>query len=104
MIKKFKNGNILMSVKRDFIMGYYDNDNIENFYHDECFMNDITFTYIDGIPYFIDCNSGLIYDSPFYLFSDFINHMLTKKKLRLYPYEKSISKVLFYKYLDNINC
>ena len=31
MIKKFKNGNILMTVKRDFIMGYYDNENIENF-------------------------------------------------------------------------
>ena len=104
MIKKFKNGNILMSVKRDFIMGYYDNDNIENFYHDECFMNDITFTYIDGVPYFIDCNGGLVYDSQFYLFTDFINHMSTKKKLRLYPYDKATSKVLFYKYLDNINC
>ena len=104
MITKFKNGNILMSVTRDLKSGYYDKNNIENFYHDECFMKDIAFTYIDDIPYFIDCNSGLVYDSPFLSFNDFINHMLTKKKLRLYPYEKSVSKVLFYKYLDNINC
>ena len=104
MIKKFKNGNILMSTKRDIIMGYYDDNNIENFYHDECFMNDITFTYIDGIPYFIDVNTRLAYDSPFYYFSDFIYHMYTKKKLRLYPYDKRISEELCNKYLDNIDC
>ena len=101
MITKFKNGNILMSVKRDLLMGYYDDNNIENFYHDECFMNDITFTYIDGVPYFIDCNTGLVYDSPYYDFRDFINHMYTKKKLRLYPYGKRISEELFNKYLIN---
>ena len=103
MIKKFKNGNILLSVKRDFLKGYYDSDNIENFYHDECFMNDITFTYIDGIPYFIDCITCLVYESPFYMFSDFINHMGTKKKLRLYPYDKNMSRELYYKYFYNID-
>ena len=102
MITKFKNGNILMSTKRDFLLGYYDDNNIENFYHNECFMNDITFTYIDGIPYFIDCNTGLVYDSPYYLFTDFINHMHTKKKLRLFPYDKKISKELYNKYLINM--
>ena len=103
MIKKFKNGNILMSTKKDIIRGYYDSDNIENFYHDECFMNDITFTYIDGVAYFIDCNTGLVYDSPYYLFTDFIIHMYTKKKLRIYPYGRKMSRELFYKYLDNID-
>ena len=102
MIKKFKNGNILMSVTRDLKSGYYDKNNIENFYHDECFMNDIVFTYIDGLPYFIDCYQAKAYESPYYLFTDFINHMLEKGKLRLYPCEDS--KELFYKYLDNINC
>ena len=103
MIKKYKNGNIIMSVKRDFLMGYYNSDNIEKFYSDECFMCDIYFTYIDGIPYFIDLNTRLVYDSPFYLFIDFINHMRTKKKLRLYPYGKKISEELCNKYLDNID-
>ena len=101
MIKKFKNGSILMNVKRDFLIGYYDSGNIENFYHDECFMNDITFGYINGIAYFIDFNSSLVYDSPFYLFKDFIEYMCTKKKLKLYPYGKRISEELINKYLDN---
>ena len=104
MIAKFKDGNILMSTKRDFLMGYYDDNNIESFYHDECFMQDITFTYIDGMAYFIDFNTGLVYDSPYYLFTDFINHMYTKKKLRLYPYGKRISEELYNKYLDNMDC
>lgn len=103
MIKKFKNGNILMSTKKDIIMGYYDSDNIEKFYYDDCFMSDIAFGYIDGIPYFIDCNTRLVYDSPFYYFSDFIYHMYTKKKLKLYPYGKKISHELCNKYLDNID-
>ena len=103
MITKFKNGKILMSTKRDFLMGYYNESNIENFYHDECSMNYITFTYIDGMPYFIDINTRLVYDSPFYLFIDFINHMRTKKKLRLYPHDKRISEELCNKYLDNID-
>ena len=64
-------------------------------------MNDITFTNIDGIPYFIDSITCLVYDSPFYLFSDFINHMSTKKKLRLYPYGKKMSRELYYKYFYN---
>ena len=103
MIKKFKNGNILMNTKKDIKSGYYDDSNIESFYHNECFMNDITFTYIDGIPYFIDINTRLAYDSPFYLFKDFIDYMYTKKKLRLYPYGKRISEDLINKYLDNMD-
>ena len=103
MIKKYKNGNILMSTKRDIIRGYYDDNNIENFYHDECFMCDITFGYINGIAYFIDFNTSLVYDSPFYYFSDFLYYMYTKKKLKLHPNDKRISHELCNRYLDNID-
>ena len=102
MIKKLKNGNILMNIKKDIKSGYYDDNNIENFYHNECFMNDIYFTYIDGMPYFIDCNTRLAYDSPFYLFRDFISYMYTNKKLKLYPYDKRVSEELCNRYLDNM--
>ena len=101
MIKKFKNGNIVMNIKKDIKNGYYDGENIENFYHDECFMCDIYFTYIHGEPYFIDINTRLAYDSPFYYYTDFITHMYKKKKLKLYPHGKRISEEICNIYLDN---
>ena len=41
MIKKFKNGNIVLDVRDDIKNGYYEKtiESIENFYHHDCVLN-----------------------------------------------------------------
>lgn len=102
MIKKLQNGDIILDVREDLKTGYYDKDNIENFYHDEMFMNDLYFTYIGGTPYIIDTNTQLVYHCPCYLFSDFINNLFENRKIKLKVLSKGMSKMLYYDYLDMI--
>ena len=100
MIKKFDNGNIKLNITKDLKDGYYNSDNIGNFYYDEMVRNDLYFDYIDGNSYFIDTNRNIVYKCPYYLFSSFIDYMLEYGKIKLYPYDKETSYELISKYLE----
>ena len=97
MIKKFKNGNIVLDVREDIKKGYYEKniESIENFYHNDMCMEDLYINQINGYLYIVDYNTGLVYDLPGgYLFKDFLEELLNKGKIKLIPYGKKISKEL----------
>ena len=96
MIKKFKNGNIVLDVREDIKKGYYENiESIENFHHHDMCMEDLYINQINGYLYIIDYNTRLVYDLPSgYMFKDFLKELLNKGKIKLIPYGKRISKEL----------
>ena len=99
MIKKFKNGNIVLDIREDIKKGYYEKtiEGIENFYHDDMCMEDLYINQINGYLYIVDYNTRLVYDLPGrYLFKDFLEELLNKGKIKLIPYWKRISKELLH--------
>ena len=97
MIKKFKNGNIVLDIRDDIKKGYYEKniESIENFYHNDMCMEDLYINQINGYLYIVDFNTGLVYDLPGgYLFKDFLEELLNKGKIKLIPYGKIMSKEL----------
>ena len=95
MIRKFKNGNIVLDIREDIKKGYYEKtiDGIENFYHNEMYMEDLYINQINGYLYIVDFNKRLVYDLPRgYL--NFLKELLNKGKIKLIPYGKRISKEL----------
>ena len=99
MIKKFKNGNIVLDIRDDIRSGYYEKniESIENFYHNDMCMEDLYINQINGYLYVVDFNTGLVYDLPGgYLFKDFLEELLNKGKIKLIPYGKRISKELLH--------
>ena len=93
MIKKFKNGNIVLDIRDDIKSGYYNINGIENFYHHDMCMEDLYINQINGYLYIVDYNTRLVYDlSRGYLY--FLEELLTKRKIKLIPYGKKISKEL----------
>ena len=97
MIKKFKNGNIVLDIRDDIKNGYYEKtiESIENFYHNEMCMETLYINQINGYLYIIDYNTRLVYDLPGgYMFEDFLKELLNKGKIKLIPYGKRISKEL----------
>ena len=99
MIKKFKNGNIVLDVRDDIKNGYYEKtiESIENFYHNDMCMEDLYINQINGYLYIVDYNTGLVYDLPGgYLFKDFLEELLNKGKIKLIQYGEKISKELLH--------
>ena len=97
MIRKFKNGNIVLDVREDIKKGYYEKtiESIENFYHHDMFMEDLYINQINGYLYIVDYNTRFVYDLPSgYTFKDFLKELLNKGKIKLIPYGKKISKDL----------
>ena len=97
MIKKFKNGNIVLDIRDDIKSGYYEKtiDSIEKFYHNEMCMEDLYINQINGYLYIVDFNKRLVYDLPGgYLFKDFLEALLNNGKIKLIPYGKIMSKEL----------
>ena len=97
MIKKFKNGNIVLDIREDIKNGYYEKtiDSIENFYHNDMCMEDLYINQINGYLYIVDFNKRLVYDLPGgYMFKDFLEELLNKGKIKLIPYGKIMSKEL----------
>ena len=95
MIKKFKNGNIVLDIRDDIKSGYYNIEGIENFYHNDMCMEDLYINQINGYLYIVDFNTGLVYDLPGgYMFKDFLEELLNKGKIKLIPYGKIMSKEL----------
>ena len=50
MIKKFKNGNIVLDIRDDIKKGYYEKtiEGIENFYYNDMTMEDLYINQING--------------------------------------------------------
>ena len=95
MIKKFKNGNIVLDIREDIKKGYYEKtiEGIENFYHHDMCMEDLYINQINGYLYIVDFNKRLVYDLPRgYL--NILEEILNKGKIKLIPYGKKISKEL----------
>ena len=79
MIRKFKNGNIVLDIREDIKRGYFDIENIENFCHDDMCWEDLYINQINGYLYITDYNTGLVYDLPGgYHFKDFLEELLNK--------------------------
>lgn len=97
MIKKFKNGNIVLDVRDDIKSRCYEKtiNSIENFYYFEMCMENLYINQINGYLYIVDYNTRLVYDLPGgYLFKDFLEELLNKGKIKLIPYGKIMSKEL----------
>lgn len=95
MIKKFKNGKILLKPdKNDFENGVLN----ENFYHDEMLMSDLYINQINGYQYIVDFNTLLVYEIGSYLLQNPLKFILETleedKKIYLYPLSKKESKSL----------
>ena len=104
MIKKFKNGNIVLDIRDDIKNGYYEKtiESIENFYHHDMTIENLYINQINGYLYIVDYITGLVYDLPGgYLFKDFLEELLNKGKIKLIPYGKRISKELLLYDLEN---
>ena len=97
MIKKFKNGNIVLDIRDDIKKGYYEKtiEGIENFCHNEMYMEDLYVNQINGYLYIVDFNKRLVYDLP-RRYLNFLEELLNKGKIKLIPYGKKISKELLH--------
>ena len=99
MIKKFKNGNIVLDIREDIKNGYFEKtiESLENFYYNDMIMENLYINQINGYLYIVDYNTGLVYNLPGgYMFKDFLEKLLTKGKIKLIPYGKKISKELLH--------
>ena len=96
MIKKFKNGNIVLDIREDIITGYYEPNirSVENFYHHSMTMEDLCINQINGYMYIVDFNKQLVYDLPENNFELFLLELIENGKIKLIPYGKRISKSL----------
>jgi len=92
MIKKFKNGKILLKPDAiDFENGQLN----ENFYHDEMFMSDLSLNQINGYMYITDYNTQTVYELGSYLMQNPLKFILEELeengKMYLYPLTKKES-------------
>ena len=102
MLKEFKNGNLVVDVRRDIKEGYFDiNDTewIDQFYYHELTMEDYYFYDIEGSMYLVNYRTENIYD-----FSNccinvliFLKEQLEEGnyKCKLYPMDRKTTKELF---------
>lgn len=92
MIKKFKNGKILL--KPDSIEDIKN----ESFYHDEMFMANLYFDQINGYMYIVDYNSSLVYYLGSHLLQNPLQYLLEeleeRGKMYLYPLTRKESQSL----------
>lgn len=90
MIKKFKNGKVMLQCKKSELN--------ENFYHDEMFWSDLYINQINGYLYITDFNTQLVYEIGSYLMQNPIKYILdtieSDGKMYLYPLSKKESKSL----------
>ena len=94
MIKKFKNGNINLSIKEDLKSGYYNCDNVESFIHDEMFMSDLYIEVINGYLYILDMSNNNLYEFGFITIDDFLRKILKGHTIKLYRLDKRATKDL----------
>jgi len=87
MIKKFKNGKVMLQCKKSELD--------ESFCHDEMFWSDLYINQINGYLYIIDHNTQLVYELGSYFMQDPIKYILetieSEGKMYLYPLSKKES-------------
>ena len=93
-IKKFKNGNINLSIKEDLKNGYYDINNVENFIHGEMWINDLYIEIIGGYLYILDRSNNNLYEFGFITIDDFLRKLLKCHTIKLYKLDKEVTKDL----------
>jgi hypothetical protein len=108
MIKKFKNGKILLQVKSIDFDGLQVS---ESFYHDDMFFSDLSLNQINGYMYLVDYNTQLVYEyiqlgglqsyNPIYsicnvqnALKEIIDGLTEYKKVYLFPLTKKESESL----------
>ena len=94
MIKKFKNGNINLCIKEDLKNGYYDHNNIENFIHDEMFLEGLYINVIGGYLYVLDTSNYNLYELGFITIDVFLSELLKGYTIKLYKLDKEVAKDL----------
>lgn len=96
MIKKFKNGKIVLDIREDLRTEYYEKNiqSVEGFYHNEMFMQDLYINQINGYQYIVDWSTQRLYDLPRNDFKLFLEELSNGKKITLEPYGKRMSKSL----------
>lgn len=94
MIKKFKNGNINLSIKEDLKNGYYNINNIEGFIHNEMFLEDLYIEIIGGYLYILDMSSNNLYELGFITIDVFLSELLKGNTIKLYKLNKAVTKEL----------
>ena len=96
MIKKFKNGKILLKPDKMDILE--DGSIDESFYHDDMFIQDLYINQINGYQYIVDFNTGLVYELGSYLLQNPLKYILDELeengKMYLYPLTRKHSKDL----------
>ena len=94
MIKKFKNGNINLSIKEDLKNGYYDYNNVENFIHDEMFLDGLYINIIGGYLYVLDTSNYNLYELGFITIDVFLSELLKGYTIKLYKLDKEVANDL----------
>ena len=94
MIKKFKNGNINLSIKEDLKNDYYNHNNVEGFIHNEMFLEDLYIEIINGYLYVLDTSNYYLYELGFITINDFLNELLKGYIIKLYKLDKEVAKDL----------
>ena len=94
MIKKFKNGNINLSIKEDLKNDYYNHNNVEGFIHGEMFMEDLYINIIGGYLYILDTSNYNLYALDFMTINEFLNELLKGYTIKLYKLDKRTTKDL----------
>ena len=95
MIKKFKNGNINLSIKEDLKNGYYNiNHKVDNFIYNEMFMEDLYIETINGHLCIFDANKFNFYSFDFNSINAFLNELLKGYTIKLYKLDKEVAKDL----------
>lgn len=97
MIRKFKNGNIVLKMdnQKEF--------DIDLFYNEDMFWEDLYFNQIEGYMYLVDYNKTLVYD-----FGDcymnillYLKERLERGTVRLYPLPKKQGELLLQELLGD---
>lgn len=99
-IKKFKNGKIKMALESNDKFYYGDGNggyNIDEMYDSEITMKDIYIQQINGYQYYVDFNTGLVYEMGSYLLQNPLKYLLDcliEGSVYLYPLTKAESESL----------
>ena len=95
MIKKFKNGNINLCIKEDLKNGYYNiHHKVDNFIHNEMFLEDLYINVIGGYLYVLDTSNNNLYELGFITINAFLNELLKGYTIKLYKLDKEVAKDL----------
>lgn len=99
LIKKFKNGNLVLKSPSLYGAEIVNNNYcIDTYYDDDMNMHDLYFNQINGYMYLVDFNKSLVYELGSYLLQNplkYIKDLLEENsQIKLYPLSKKECKSL----------